>query len=169
VCGGRLAGGADEVLVCLSVRQLDGAYAAEVEEISRDLVIGGVGRELRLCDEQIGLCDVGGRDVVAEEERGDRRLRIGVFAEYSTAQRREQLAADVDDGRLLGRRLGVHLLVEQREVEVGLGGERVQRPPVELADLVDQLLRELGALLVVLLVEQIDLVLSVHDVQRRVI
>jgi hypothetical protein len=47
--------------------------------------------------------------------------------------------------------------VEQREVEVGLGGERVQRPPVELADLVDQLLRELGALLVVLLVEEVDL------------
>jgi hypothetical protein len=157
VCGGGFAGSANQVLVCFRVRQLNGAYATEVEEIPRNLVVGGIRRELRLRDEEIGLCDVGGGDVVAEQERGDRRLRIWVFPEHGTSQRREQLSADVDDGRLLRRGLGIHFLVEEREVEVGLGGERVQRPPVELSDLVHQLLRELGALLVVLLIVQIDL------------
>lgn len=154
---GRLAGGADEVLVRFGVGQLDGAYAAEVEQISGDLVVGGVWRELCLRDEEIGLCDVGSGDVVAEEQRRDRRLRVWILPEHGTSQRAKQLSADVDDLRLLGRRLGVHLLVEEGEVEVGLGGERVERPPVELADLVHELFRELCALLEVLLVVEIDL------------
>jgi hypothetical protein len=40
-----LAGGADQVLVGLSVGQLDSPYAAKVVQVPRDLVVGGVWRK----------------------------------------------------------------------------------------------------------------------------
>lgn len=85
------------MLVCLSVGQLNGSYATEVEEVPGNLVVGSVRGKLCLCDEQVGLCDIGGGNVISEKQRGNGRLRIGVFAEDSASESSEQLSTDVDD------------------------------------------------------------------------
>jgi hypothetical protein len=45
---GLLAGSANQVLLCLSVGQLDSPYAAKVVQVPCDLVVGGVWRKLCL-------------------------------------------------------------------------------------------------------------------------
>ena len=109
---GRLAGGTDQVLVCLGVGQLNSPYAAKVVQVSRNLVVWGLWWELRLRNKEIGLCDVGGREVVSEQQCGDGCLRIWVFPEHCASERSKQLSADLDDGRLLRRGLGIHFFVE---------------------------------------------------------
>jgi len=147
--------------VCLGIGELNSPYASEVVQVPRDLVVGRIGWELCLRNKEIGLCDVGGREIVSEEKRGDGCLRIWVFSKHCASESSKELSADIDNGRLLGWRLGVHLLVEEGEVEVCLCCERVERPPVQLADLVYQLLSKFGALFKFLLVVEIDLRVSV--------
>ena len=54
----------------MGVGELDGTDATQVVEVAADLVVGGCAGELCLCNEEIGLCDIRGRDVVAEQEDG---------------------------------------------------------------------------------------------------
>lgn len=66
----------------LTVAQLDGADAAEVVEEARDLVVGGVLRELGVGDEQIGLGDVRREKVVSEEQHNHGGLGVDVLAQH---------------------------------------------------------------------------------------
>ena len=81
----------------LRVSELNGSYTAKVVEVSAYLVIRGARWELRLCDEEVGLRDVGCADVVSEEENGDGGLGVGVFAEDGGAKCCEKLGSDGDD------------------------------------------------------------------------
>ena len=87
--------------MCLGVGELDSANASEVVEVAADLVVGGCAGELCLCNEQIGLCDVCCRDVVAEQEYSDGSLCVGILPQDGRSQRSEQFWPDVNDGRLL--------------------------------------------------------------------
>ena len=49
--------------MCLGVGQLNSAYATEVVEISRYLVVWSGGGELSLRNEEVGLRDIGGGNV----------------------------------------------------------------------------------------------------------
>lgn len=66
--------------MCLGVGELDGTNASKVVEVAADLVVGGCAGELCLCNEEVGLCDIGGRDVVAEKEDRDRGLGVGILS-----------------------------------------------------------------------------------------
>lgn len=63
------------------VGELDGPDAAKVVKVASDLVVGGTDGELVVGDEQIGLGDVCGGEIVAEEEYEGSCLRLLIFAE----------------------------------------------------------------------------------------
>ena len=87
--------------MCLGVGELDGTDATQVVKIAAHLVVGGCAGELCLCNEEIGLCDIRSRDVIAEQEDGHGGLSVGILPQDCRSQRSEQLWSDVDDRRLL--------------------------------------------------------------------
>jgi len=60
-------------------------------------------------------------------------LGVGILTKDGAAKSSQEFRPDVVDGRLARRRLGVEMFVEEMEVEVGFGGQRVESPAVELA------------------------------------
>lgn len=108
--------------MCLSVAQLDGADTAEVEEVARDLVVRGVLGELGVGDEEVGLCDVGRGEVVAEEDDDDRGLSVDILAQDSRAKCGKKDWAQGDDWRAWRWWKWCELLGEKREVEVDASG-----------------------------------------------
>jgi hypothetical protein len=143
--------------MCLGIIELNSSDAPQVVEIPRDLVVRGICRELSLCDKEVGLRDIGRRYVVSKEQCCHGGLRVLVLPEHCTSKSGEELSADRDDGRLLRRRLGIQLLVEQGEVEVCFGGKGIQCSAVQFSDLVDKLRGKLGSFFVLLLVVKIYL------------
>jgi hypothetical protein len=117
---------------------LNCANASEVVEVAADLVVGGACWECGLVDQKIGLVDIGGRDVVAEEKDDNGGLGVVVLAQDCATESSQELGSRGNDGRLLGWRLGIELLVEEVVVEVGLCGERVECAAVVLSYSVDQ-------------------------------
>jgi hypothetical protein len=83
--------------VCLGVGELDSTDATQVVQVAADLIVGGGAWELCLCNEEIGLCDVRGRDVVAEQEYSDRGLGVSILPQNCRSQRSEQPWSDVDN------------------------------------------------------------------------
>lgn len=94
------------------------ANASKVVEVAADLVIRSVRRECGLIDQKIGLVDIGGRDVVAEKEDNNGGLGVVVLAQDCATESSQELRSGGNDGRLLGWRLGIELLVEEVVVEV---------------------------------------------------
>ena len=59
---------------------------------------------------------------------------------------------------MLGRGLGVEIFVEEGVVEVGFRADRIERSSVPAADLLDEVLAEVCAFLILLRVIEMDLV-----------
>ena len=117
---------------------MNGANASKVVEVAADLVVGSIWRECCLIDQKVGLVDIGGRDIVAKKKDDNGGLGVVILAQDSATESSQELRSRGNDGRLLGWRLRVELLVEEVVVEVGLCGERVQCAAVVLSYSVDQ-------------------------------
>lgn len=67
------------------VGELDSPDAAKVIEVAAYLIVRRISRELSLGNEQVGLGDVGGREVISKEEDRHSGLSVCIFAKYCTA------------------------------------------------------------------------------------
>lgn len=154
-----------------SVGKLDRSDAAKVIEVSAYLVVRGVGWELCLGDEQVGLGDIGGRQVVAKKKHCYSGLGVGVLAKDCATECGQKLRSSPDDGCLTRRWLWIELLVEEVIVKVGFRCQSVQCPPVEIADFVNQDRRIFRAFREFLLIIEIDLKIletcSYHIIQPQ--
>ena len=137
-------------------------------------VLGRLLRELGLGHEAVGLLVQAVLEVVAQEEREERRLEVVVVAQRGRALRGEEGPAGVRRGRQLvlvkketrrrvrgdaraeGGRIVARSFVEADPVEVELAHELVERAAVELGEALDRLGRELLAAGVLLVVEERD-------------
>lgn len=99
--------------VGLRVGELDGADATKIIEVAGNVCVGGSERERIVCDEKVGLGDVGCGYVVAEEVYDGGGLSLGVFAQYSGAEGSEKNLADVMDRRLARRRVRLKRFMEE--------------------------------------------------------
>jgi hypothetical protein len=153
----RFAGRSNEVLVGFGILELDGADATEIVEITRDLVVGRVWREFGVRNKEVGLGDVGSREIVAKKQVGDGCLDIDVLAQHRRPERAEERMPDRDDGSCWRRRSRLYLLEEHGVVKVDSRSQGIQGPAVVTSQSLDESRRKVGALLDIVLVEQIDL------------